>query len=575
MVRGTALIDPGDGSVRIAVDSRTVRTDIHGGTALEPTFTDHARRIAYLSLAVLALLAWRAGHADVLSADGLRYTAQARKIAAGDWRGGLVGSVDHPMYPIQIAAVRTLVGLPDSAIGMQDAAWAASVIHGVLLVIPLYWVARSLFGDQAAWVGTAFFYAVPQNSEILADALSESTFLHFWCWSLGFALAFLRRGNPAWLIGLAIAGAGAYWTRPEGLLICLALGLTILVSPLLNSTRVDWPRLGRVLAILTIATGALSLPVVLSRGTIGTKPAISKVLGLKDRAAPHAVERERPLEPGQSEFAIWGNACAACYKALKTSASFPGLLLGAIGLWFAPLKSAAMARRFLLIGVILSLSTLALVRLHATQGYCAPRHTMIPAQIFTLAAGYGLVVLATRFRELTAKSWMAGRRRLDPVPLAAMLFVTVWAVSTASEFRRPIGHNALGYKLAGTYVSERTRPDESVIDLSGWASFYAERPGYGFAKLHEIGPGNPSRYLIVRKAHLIGPWDYCERMRNLARDADLVATFPKSTGERTSEVLVYQRRMPHAGDSDEPGSATSGQNARITGRTDQDFEVRK
>ncbi len=542
---------------------------------MELSFSDHVRRIAYLSLAVLALLAWRAGRADVLSADGLRYTAQARKIAAGDWRGGLVGSVDHPMYPIQIAAVRTLVGLPDSAIGMQDAAWAASVIHGVLLVIPLYWVARNLFGDTAAWVGTAFFFAVPQNSEILADALSESTFLHFWCWSLGFALAFLKRGNPAWLVGLAIAAAGAYWTRPEGLLICLALGVTILVSPLLSSTRVDWPRLGRVLAILTIATGALSLPVVLSRGTIGTKPAISKVLGLKDRAAPHAVERERPLQPGQSEFVIWGDACTAYYKALKTSASFPGLLLGAIGLWFAPLTSAAAARRFLLIAVILSLSTLALIRLHATQGYCAPRHTMIPAQIFTLAAGYGLVLLAARFREMAAKSHLAGRRRLDPVPLAALMLAMVWAVTNASEFRRPIGHNALGYKLAGNYLTDRTRPDESIIDLTGWASFYAERPGYGFAKLHEIGPANPSRYLVVRKAHLIGPWDYCQRMRDLVHDADLVATFPKSIGERTSEVLVYERRMPQADNSLDGGPDFTGQSARITERTDRGADVRK
>lgn len=512
---------------------------------MELTYSDHLRRISYLAIAVLALLAWRVGRAEVLSADGLRYTAQARKIAAGDWRGGLVGSVDHPMYPIQIAAVRTLVGLPDTALGLQDAAWAAAMLHGVLLVIPTYWVARSLFGDSSAWLGTAAFYAVPHTSEILADSLSESTFLHFWCWALGFSLAFLKRGNPAWLIGMAMAGAGAYWTRPEGLLICLALGLTILVTPLLRSTRVDWPRLGRVLAILTISTGALSLPVILSRGTIGTKPAIAKVLGLKNRSAPHAVERERPLEPGQTELAIWGDAAAAFYKALRTSTTSPGLILAIAGLVLMPRASAAASRRFLLIGVILTLCVLALIRLHATQGYCAPRHTMVPAQILLLAAGHGVRVLSSRLgSSLMRFSFLRDRSALRPVPVIYFVLGCAWISTHLGQFARPIGHSALGYKQAGVWLAERMPPGESLIDLSGWASFYAERPGYGFAKLHEITPANTSRYLVVRKAHLVGPWEYCERMREIASDADLIATFPRGESDRTSEVRVYERRTP-------------------------------
>lgn len=537
---------------------------------MELTYSDHVRRISYLAIAVLALLAWRVGRAEVLSADGLRYTAQARKIAAGDWRGGLVGSVDHPMYPIQIAAMRTLVGLPDTALGLQDAAWAAAMLHGVLLVIPAYWVARSLFGDSSAWLGTAAFYAVPHTSEILADSLSESTFLHFWCWSLGFSLAFLERGNPAWLIGMALAGAGAYWTRPEGLLICLALGLTILVTPLLNSTRVDWPRLGRVLAILAISTSALSLPVILSRGTIGTKPAIAKVLGLKNRSAPHAVERERPLEPGQTELAIWGDAAAAFYKALRTSTTSPGLILAIAGLVLASRSTAAAARRFLLIGVILALSVLALVRLHATQGYCAPRHTMVPAQILLLAAGHGVMVLSSRLgSSLMRISFLRDRTALRPVPVIHFLLGCAWVTTHAGQFARPIGHSALGYKQAGAWLAERMPPGESLIDLSGWATFYAERPGYGFAKLHEITPANPSRYLVVRKAHLVGPWDYCKRMRALASDADLIATFPQKLTDRTSEVLVYERRTPQVAASDhdlpKPGSEAAGRSVDPAG----------
>ncbi|MFM7128338.1 MAG: hypothetical protein ACKO0V_03155, partial [bacterium] len=61
------------------------------------TTHDHFRRLGCLFMAVAALLVWRVSSAEVLSADGLRYTAQAKRITAGDWSGGLVGSVDHPM----------------------------------------------------------------------------------------------------------------------------------------------------------------------------------------------------------------------------------------------------------------------------------------------------------------------------------------------------------------------------------------------------------------------------------------------------------------------------------------------
>lgn len=514
------------------------------------TRSDHMRRIATLMLTVLLLLTWRAGRAEVLSADGLRYTAQARRIAAGDWRGGLVGSVDHPMYPLQIAGVQTLVGLPDNAVGWQNAAWTASVIHGVLLVIPLYWVAKSLFGDASAWLGVAAFYAIPHTSQILADALSESVFLHFWCWSLAFALAFLTRGHPGWLLGLAIAAGGAYWTRPEGLLICLSLGLTILIAPLLRSTRVDWPRLGRVLALLAVATGALSLPVILSRGTLGTKPAVAKVLGLRDRSAPHAVERERPLEPGQTEAETWANAGAAFYRAIRQAASVPGLALALAGILMTPIATAAAARRAILIGLILSLSALALTRLHATQGYCAPRHTLVPAQILLLAAGQGLYLLIARGGDWASRRLPAGfAMTAQPGPVPYLAVALLWGIAHAEAFSEPIGHGALGYRMAGDFLAERLAPDEPLIDLSGWASFYADRPGYGFARLHEITPENPSRFLVLRKAHLMGPWDYCERMRALARDAELVAQFPSGERSRTSEVRVYERRTSVAGKS--------------------------
>ena len=511
------------------------------------TLTDHARRVALLMMAATALLVWRASRAEVLSADGLRYTTQAKKIAAGDWYGGLVKSVDHPMYPLQIAGVWTIIGMPDTPVGWQNAAWTASCIHGVLLVIPLYWIGRNLFGDNAAWLGVAAFYAVPHTSQILADALSESTFLHFWCWSLGCALEFLRKGRPAWLAGVATAGAMAYWTRPEGMLICLALGLTILVTPLLPHTRVDWPRLGRVLALLGVATALFSVPVVLSRGSIGTKPAIAKVLGLQKRSAAHAVERERPLDPNQTELQTWAEAVAAFYRATKEATTSAGLALAAIGFatWRRP--SAASARSGLLVLFILGLSALALVRLHATQGYCAPRHTLVPSQILLLGSGAGLYWVSNKLLEVLSRfRLIPAGLPAQPGPVVWLLLAVVWGSAQASAFMKPIGYDALGYRQAGEFLAKTTGKTEPIIDLTGWSTFYAAHPGYSFYNIDQVFVKNDARYIVVREAHLIGPWDYCKLMNQLTTGATRIATFPEKPGKRQSRVLIFEKPAPVA-----------------------------
>ncbi len=511
------------------------------------TTHDHARRLGCLLMAVSALLIWRVSSAEVLSADGLRYTAQAKRITAGDWSGGLVGSVDHPMYPLQIAAVRSLASLPETARGWQNSAWAASLLHGILLAVPLYLVARRLFGDEQALLGVVAFYAVPLTSQILADALSESTFLHFWCWSLWFALEFLNRGRPGWLAGVAVAGALAYWTRPEGMLVCVALGLTILLTPILPRTRIDWPKFGRVLAMLAVASAVFSIPLVLSRGSIATKPAMAKVLGLKARAGAHAVERERPLDPGQTELQTWAIAAKAYFKATRQATTTPGLVLAVIGLFLWRRPTAAAARQGLLVLLILFASAAALVRLHATQGYCAPRHTMVPSQLLLLAAGSGLYWLGERFMNLISRiQKLPEGARLEPGPLVWILFAMIWGGLHTTDFLKPIGNDALGYRLAAEFLAPNLKPDEPVADLTGWAPFYADHPGYTFATINNAFNDPNLRYVVVREAHLIGPWDYCLTMKKLTADSARVAEFPsraESSKSRVSRVIVFEKPL--------------------------------
>ena len=47
-------------------------------------------------------------------------------------------------------------------------------------------------------------------------------------------------------------------------------------------------------------------------------------------------------------------------------------------------------RAWLFLGMVLTTSAVAMVRLHATGGYCTPRHALVPGMILTLAAAHAL-----------------------------------------------------------------------------------------------------------------------------------------------------------------------------------------
>ena len=138
----------------------------------------HAACVALLMAGAGGLLGWLAGHTDILFADGLRYIEQARRIDRGAWADGLTRSVDHPIYPMAIAAAHRLDGR-EGPEGWQEAAQLASVVAGILLVVPLYLVAFELFGGTTAWLACLLVYLVPLSGHVMADTLSESTFLLF------------------------------------------------------------------------------------------------------------------------------------------------------------------------------------------------------------------------------------------------------------------------------------------------------------------------------------------------------------------------------------------------------------
>lgn len=497
----------------------------------------HAWILAGFLLFTPLLLGILVNRSEIFFADGLRYIDQARRIAAGSWREALFHSIDHPAYPIVIALVHGIVG-DSGPEGWRFAAQGASALAATLLVIPLYLSCLEIFGARSAWLGCLIFMLLPRNNHVFADALSESTFLLFWTWGLWSALRFLREGKPVWLPVALVFGALAYFVRPEGLLLPIAILATLLVIPLLKSTRLHRARWWSAIALFVVGGVCLIGPYVIRKGGLGTKPAIARILGTSARSGASAVERDRPLDPNQTELQTAYLAVKAVARAMSDAVGLPLLALALVGA-AAAVRAEGVSRTLVFLSIIMVASWLALMRLHMTGGYCTPRHALIPAMIAIFAAARGITSLIDSIRIPLAGP--DGRESAALGPAAYVLVVAALVAWLAPAIARPINEGAGGYRDAGKWTAEHAAGGDAIVDVTGWSLYYANKPGYTFANIGQAPDDPRLRWVIVREQHLAGPWEYCRILRGLTQGLEPIAAFPKTPRPRASRVLVFDR----------------------------------
>ena len=496
----------------------------------------HLARIILLMACVAAFLGWTGKNSAILFADGLRYIDQARKLDAGQTFNALFRSIDHPAYPLAIAGFHRVLG-GSTPVDWQHAAQGASIVAGILLVVPLYLVALEMFGASAAWLAVVLSFLVPLTGHVMADTLSESLLLLFFTFGAWTSLRFLKEGTFLWLPPTIGCAALAYWVRPEGLLLPAALVATLGFIPLLRSTRLHWPRWWAAVAFLVIGPACLIAPILVTKGGLSTKPAVGRVLGTAPKSPAWAVERQRPLDPDQSTAQTYLQATRAMALAVRDAVTIPLLpfaLLGFIFSW----PPGERARPWVFLSIVMIGWALALIRLHATGGYCTPRHAMILAYPLIASAAFGLEQLLKRIA--IPGRWIGredGRYTAGPIVWLAAL-AGLFAMYQA-DLKAPINGQFHGYRDAAAYLAAHVPRDAKVVDVTGWSLFYGERKGYTFANLIEA-MGDPGvKRVVVRDAHLKGRWEYCRQIQELIGDRKPVASYPEHPVGKQSVVFVY------------------------------------
>ena len=526
------------------------------------SLTKRVARIGILMAAAAALLYWINHHAEVSFADGLRYVREAQQIDRGDLAGGLLRAVDHPMHPLAVvAAHRALIDRKgpyegQSPYDWQTAAQAASALAMVLTVLPLYLLARDLFDDETtALLGCLLVFANPVTAYITVNVLSETTFLLFWTWGLWASVRFLREGRFTWLPPAIGFGALAYLTRPEGLLLHLALAATLLLLPLHRVTRIYWPRWWAALGLLVLGPVLLVGPYVAMKGGLGTKPAVARVIGTMSESPPAALERERPLPPDQTALQTYAIAASRAAKALRGAVTWPLVPLAVLGLVVLR-PGSDRVRLWIFLGVILTSSALALVRLHATGGYCTVRHALVPGVLLTLAAANGIVWLM-RNTVIDAARLRLGEGRFRPGPavwIAILGALVVWPVYREAT---PYNSSFAPYRMVGGWISGAPETSGRVLDLTDWSLFFGNRPGYGIGKVDEAVGRTDIRWVVLRDAHLNGHGQSGRLARDLIAGREPVGRFPENPGPGQIQVSVYDLTTPTAAQSAAVGKETS------------------
>ena len=159
---------------------------------------------------------------QVITGDGLALVSMAEDFVSGDFLTAGWGYHHQPLYPVLIALGSLLTH--DFELSGQ----LISVAAGVLLIIPVYLLAKTMYGEQAAWMASLLTAFCPYLVRYSVDVVKGSTYVLLFTLVVYCGWVALVRGAPIWYFLFGLAAGAAFLTRFEGIgLIGLATVATL------------------------------------------------------------------------------------------------------------------------------------------------------------------------------------------------------------------------------------------------------------------------------------------------------------------------------------------------------------
>lgn len=536
---------------------------------LESGRSDRVHLLLLLAL-ILPLRAWLLYNTEVAARDSIGFIRYALYFESKSFPDAVRDSVQHPGYSIAIhlvsLPVRAFYGDADPYV-MRFSAQLVSALAALLLIVPMYFLGKELFGPRVAFWGTLLFQYLPVSGQHLSDGVSEALFLLFVATSLwqgvwGMRLA--AEGNTRLSTCLAFSLCGlfsglAYWTRPEGAFVVAAAGLTILVRQVFVH-RIQWTRFALHAACLAAPAIAFAGAFYAITGALTQKPSTRLVVGTMELTDADSVDGP-PVSSSSRFIQLPGNALlASTFGAfIRKADDYPtrfrragqtyvmelvqgfhyvGIAFVVLGVvWFG--SQCVRVPGFWILITYALLQSITLILLATRAFYISDRHMMVlilPGCFFMAA---GLLELGRRVQAGFSRSRLSGAMKAS-IPF---LVVGVMFACCLPKTLQRVHGNRKGNHEAGIWLASHLKDGDLVLDDHAWSHYYA---GQVFVEGKEpfVSPDYQPRCFVVITRSRIQEVDDVRKTeeRKLAESgARPVYHWPDHTELARARVVVYER----------------------------------
>ncbi|HZZ82269.1 MAG TPA: glycosyltransferase family 39 protein [Gemmataceae bacterium] len=502
--------------------------------------------LAALFALVLPLRLWLLSNTEVTARDSIgyiRYALQFEQVDAANQRVSyqtvLKNNHQHPGYPLLVLAMSQPVrawngGL--TAENMELSTQLVNLIASLLLILPMYFLARQFFDCTVSFGGTLLYQYLPISAQNLSDGISEPVYLVMLVSGL-LQLVHAVRERSVWRAMLCGLFTGlAYLTRPEGALILPTFGVVLIALQLRASWRCPWRQCLECVAAGAVTAALVGAPYYISTGNFSNKPTVNVIKQMAD--APRATASPilfaaTVARPGQEHGSAGMLARSAWALGVEMNQGFHYVagVFAVLGfVWsFSRLRRDPGFWALLLYAL---LHTIILLRLGMLANYISDRHVMI------LVLG-GTYFAVAGMRELPLRLLALAPSRANFAPFAfGVVFIALIAFCLPKALQRLHG-NRLPNHEAGLWLADQFQDGDHIDDDHAWSHFFAG----GIFRESQRPPVLPMEYVPTTWTVLTRSRDteIAKHQTEASVPGRAVKWWPESSDLQNARVVVYSQ----------------------------------
>ncbi|MDR3618798.1 MAG: glycosyltransferase family 39 protein [Paludisphaera borealis] len=495
--------------------------------------------------------------------DGLKFLRVARDFQSKPWADVIRGSDQHPLYPALIAAVEPPLSVvmgsgPET---WRIAAQGVSALASLILLFPLYRLARSLFDERIGLIAVLIYVLLPIPAEVGRDTLGNA--LGLCCMTLSLWLGARAIREAAWLpaLGSGLVGGVGFLARPEVILAPVAIGLAWAIHAARGRSirsLITTPALPALGVGALVCVGAYALV----KGEVSEKLAIRYGASIGSQKIMHRATPQllpEGLDGAKLDFSPKEESDRSTMRGPVKTLVWIGRQWWDELCWgFAVMAIWGLTRqRFILslrgdrderdsgtverlvIGVFVAVYLAVLVRHGTALGYLSSRHLLPLVVVSVVWAAAGTFVCLHR---------LGGKLTIRPeTKRLALITASTFVVGVMVVYQLRTSHQSRwGHWAAGRWLAENAQAGQEVLDTRGWARFVSDNAGgYDYWHVRQALSDQRLSYVVVGHDELEVE---SPRSRTLGALLAFAATpiqdFPVRIGGRNVGARIYRFQQP-------------------------------